>query len=80
MTQEIQIYQLQDMIRQIAKLNEKCESNMKNLHAMMLELKGIVAMVRPQVKKTGWYGEEIKGNASEVKQDDNHYIELNPNS
>lgn len=26
---------------------------------MMLELKGLVAMVRPQVKKSGWFGEEI---------------------
>lgn len=56
---DLEIYKCQDMIRQIASLNQKCEDNMKRLNAMMLELKGIVAMVRPQVKKTGWYGDEL---------------------
>ena len=32
----------------------------------MLELKGIVAMVRPQVKKSGWYGEEIKAHDQNI--------------
>lgn len=40
-------------------LEEKVDDNMKRLHAMMLELKGLVALVRPQVKKSGWYGDEI---------------------
>lgn len=46
-------------------LEEKVDDNMKRLNAMMLELKGIVAIVRPQVKKSGWYGDELK---SDVKQ------------
>lgn len=54
-----ELYRVQDMIRQIERLNQNCTDNMKRLNAMMLELKGIVAMVRPQVKKTGWYGDEI---------------------
>lgn len=33
---------------------------MKSLNAMMLEMKGIVARIRPEVKKTGWYGDEIE--------------------
>ncbi len=40
-------------------LEEKTDDNMQRLNAMMLELKGIVAMVRPKVKNTGWYGDEI---------------------
>ncbi len=27
---------------------------------MLKEFKGLVAIVRPEVKKSGWYGEEIK--------------------
>lgn len=62
MTNEIdkRFYQLQDMIRQIDSLNHKCETNMKRLNEMMLELKGIIAMVRPQAMKNDWYGEEIQ--------------------
>lgn len=52
---------LQNMINQLSNLNDKCSNNMKQLNNMMLELKGIVAVIRPQVKKTGWYGEEIEG-------------------
>lgn len=33
---------------------------MKSLRDMMLELKGIVAMVRPMAKKNDWYKEEIE--------------------
>lgn len=47
------------VLKRLEEINQKCEDNMKRLNAMMLELKGIVAMVRPQVKKTGWYGEEV---------------------
>jgi len=42
----------------------------------LYRLKGVVAMVRPQVKKTGWYGDEIqhteKTNSTKVIE-----IELN---
>lgn len=43
-------------------LEEKTDDNMKRLNQMMLELKALVAIVRPQVKKTGWYGDEINTN------------------
>ena len=66
MSNEIELYRLQDMIRSIETLNSKCEDNMRRLNAMMLELKGIVAMVRPQVKKSGWYGEEIQANSKDI--------------
>ncbi len=46
-------------LRRLEEINQKCEDNMKRLNQMMLELKGLVAMVRPQAKKTGWYGDEI---------------------
>jgi hypothetical protein len=51
---------IDNIIHRVEKLNYSCEDNMKRLHSMMLELKGLIAMVRPQVKKTGWYGEEIE--------------------
>lgn len=41
-------------------INGKCESNMKNLHNMMLELKGLIAMVRANARKNDWYKEEIQ--------------------
>ncbi len=60
MSNDLDLYKIQDMIRQIERLNSSCSDNMKRLNAMMLELKGLIAMVRPQVKKTGWYGDEIQ--------------------
>ena len=53
------ICKIQHMISKIERLNEKCEENMQRLNSMMLELKGIVAMVRPMAKKSDWYREEI---------------------
>jgi len=73
MDNEIELYKCQDMIRQIASLNQKCEDNMRQLNSMMLELKGIVAMVRPQVKRTGWYGDEIN-----IQHQNSKEIELKP--
>jgi hypothetical protein len=60
MNNEPDLYQLQDMLRSNERLNNQCADNMRRLNAMMLELKGLVAMVRPQVKKSGWYGDEIQ--------------------
>ncbi len=59
MTNEIELYKIQDMIRQIERLNNNCADNMKRLNQMMLELRGIIAMVRPMAKKNDWYGKEI---------------------
>lgn len=56
------IYRLEDMIRAIERLNSKCEDNMKRLNSMMLELKGVIAMVRPLAKKNAWYGDEVQIN------------------
>lgn len=42
-------------------LEEKVNQNAKALNSMMLELKGIISQVRPQVKNTGWYGTEVPG-------------------
>lgn len=53
------INRLEQLLHHTERMNEKCEENMRRLNTMMLELKGIIAMVRPQVKKCGWYGEEI---------------------
>lgn len=50
-------------------LEEKTDDNMKRLNQMMLELKGLVAMVRPQVKKTGWYGDELKSSPLSIDTD-----------
>jgi hypothetical protein len=40
-------------------LEEKTDDNMKRLNNMMLELKGLACAIRPQVKKSGWYGDEL---------------------
>jgi len=53
------------VLRRLEEINQKCEDNMKRLNAMMLELKGIVAMVRPKVRNTGWYGEELQADAKQ---------------
>lgn len=63
---QIELNRVERMYEKLVELNEKCEDNMRRLNAMMLELKGLVAMVRPQVKKTGWYGEELQ---TEAKQE-----------
>lgn len=63
---QIELNRVERMYEKLVELNEKCEDNMRRLNAMMLELKGIVAMVRPQVKKSGWYGEEIQQNAQNI--------------
>jgi len=34
--------------------------NMKDCQNMIQEFKGIIAIVRPEVKKGGWYGEEVE--------------------
>lgn len=69
------IYRLEDMLRSIERLNNNCADNMKRLNQMMLELKGLVAYVRPQVKKSGWYGDEI--NATGKVNETIKEIELN---
>lgn len=56
----LDIKRVEDMLRAIERLNANCEDNMKRLNSMMLELKGIIAMVRPSAKKNAWYGEEIE--------------------
>jgi hypothetical protein len=54
-----EIYRLEQIIRSVERLNHNCEDNMKRLNNMMLELKGIIAIVRPAAKKNDWYKTEI---------------------
>ncbi len=63
------------VLARLEEINKKCEDNMKRLNQMMLELKGLVAYVRPEVKKSGWYGDEI--NVSGKSSDAIKEIELN---
>ena len=69
-----ELRRINQMYTKLDELNAKCEDNMRRLNSMMLELKGIVAMVRPQVKKTGWYGDEILHREDTIK--DNVVIEV----
>jgi ElaB/YqjD/DUF883 family membrane-anchored ribosome-binding protein len=57
---------LGDMVHSVSRMSEKCEDNMKRLNNMMLELKGLVCAIRPQVKKSGWYGEELNVKEKEI--------------
>lgn len=50
-------------------LEEKVDDNMKRLNNMMLELKGIIAMVRPMAKKNDWYGQEILHREDKIKDE-----------
>lgn len=54
-----EIEKINYLISKVEQLNEKCEDNMKRLNSMMLELKGIISMVRPMAKKNDWYKDEI---------------------
>lgn len=54
------------MYKKLDDLNTKCEDNLKRLNNMMLELKGIIAMVRPMAKKNDWYGKEIDSKSSKI--------------
>jgi hypothetical protein len=49
--------------------SEKCEHNLKTLNDMMLQLKGVIAMVRPLAAKNEWYGQEIEGKTSKIEID-----------
>lgn len=51
---------IEQLLAKSENLTYNCERNMKALNAMMLELKGIIAMVRPMAKKNDWYNEEIE--------------------
>lgn len=70
------IYRLEQIILAVERLNHKCEDNMKRLNNMMLELKGLIAMVRPNAKKNAWYGTEIETEESKLKNKDVMSIEL----
>ena len=48
------------LICKVERLNQICEDNMQRLNSMMLELKGIIAMVRPMAKKNDWYKDEVE--------------------
>ena len=54
------MYRCENMIRAIERLNGKCEDNMRRLNEMMLEMKGIIAMVRPSARRNDWYKDEIE--------------------
>ncbi|MCK5021103.1 MAG: hypothetical protein KAS32_29100 [Candidatus Peribacteraceae bacterium] len=72
------VYEIKDILRSVERLNHACEDNMKRLNMMMLELKGLIAAVRPQVKKSGWYGEELEGRevrAAFTKETDDYFLE-----
>ena len=59
MNEEQKIERISQLLSSAYRISNKCEDNMKRLNQMMLELKGIVAMVRPRAKKNDWYGDEI---------------------
>ena len=48
-----------NIFHHLERLDQNCSDNMTRLNSMMLQLKGIIAMVRPMAKKNDWYGEEI---------------------
>ena len=52
---------IEQMYSKLNELNYKCEDNMKRLNDMMLELKGVIGMVRASAKKNDWYKDEIQG-------------------
>ena len=49
-----------DFIRQSIHRSNSMHTNISRLDEMIKEFKGLVAIVRPEVKKSGWHGEEIK--------------------
>lgn len=51
---------IEQMYSKLNELNYKCEDNMKRLNDMMLELKGLLGMVRASAKKNDWYKDEIQ--------------------
>ena len=72
--------EIQQMIMMLRDVNDKCTDNMKRLNKMMLELKALVAMIRPQVKKSGWYGEEVPAQVLHRPDGTNEYPLLNDTS
>ncbi len=46
-------------LNQAEKLSKTVQQNVNDIRNMLGEFKGILCIVRPEVKKTGWYGEEV---------------------
>lgn len=61
------LYKVNDTLRSIERLTLKCNENATRLNNMLLEMKGLAGMIRPKVKKTGWYGEELQAQVDEMK-------------
>ena len=76
MNEEQKIERISQLLSSAYRISNKCEDNMKRLNQMMLELKGIVAMVRPRAKKNDWYGDELEasGKVHHVKE----YLTVQP--
>lgn len=75
----IDYYRIESALNRIDKLNSDCERNMQSLRLMMQELKGIVAIVRPQAKKTGWYGDEIEAKGNIMVESKGNLLEVKDN-
>jgi len=65
-------------INKLEELKEHTERNMKALNNMMLELKGLIGMVRAKAGRPGmeWYGKEI---STEALKDSVHIEDLTIN-
>jgi hypothetical protein len=48
-------------ITSVEKLSNTILQNSKDIRNMLGEFKGILCIIRPEVRKTGWYGEEVEG-------------------
>lgn len=55
-------------LQHLDKSSKSIQQNMNQLNGMISEFKGLVAIVRPEVKKTGWYGEEFGAKGESISK------------
>jgi hypothetical protein len=57
-----------EKLRQAENLSKVINQNTNDIRNMLGEFKGILCIVRPEVKKTGWYGEEFGAKGESISK------------
>jgi len=57
-----------EKLKQAENLSKVINQNTNDIRNMLGEFKGILCIVRPEVKKTGWYGEEFGAKGESISK------------
>jgi hypothetical protein len=62
------LYKINEIMKALDKQAKFTQMNLRDCQNMLQEFKGIMCIVRPEVKKTGWYGQEVEVNCPKGDQ------------